>query len=59
MATIVYRGTEDAVSEDVADEDLNYREQHWQIHHGDDVFTYVPRERVITVRMTDPHALPE
>ncbi len=57
MATIVYQGPDDTVSEDVDDEDLNYREDHWQIHHGDDEYTYLPRDRVYTVKMTDPHTL--
>ena len=55
MATIVYRGVDDTISEDIDDEQLNYREDHWQIHHGDDEFTYIPRERVYTVQMNDPH----
>ncbi|WP_435334271.1 hypothetical protein [Haloarchaeobius sp. TZWWS8] len=59
MATIVYQGTDDVVSTDVDDDDLHYREDHWQIHHGDDQYTYIPRERVYTVKMTDPHAIDE
>lgn len=56
MATIVYQGADDTVSEDVDDENLHYREDHWQIHRGDDEYTYLPRERVYTVNMTDPHS---
>ncbi|WP_139246612.1 hypothetical protein [Halogranum amylolyticum] len=55
MATIVYQGDDDTVSEEIGDEKLNYQEDHWQIYHGDDEYTYIPRERVYTVKMTDPH----
>jgi hypothetical protein len=59
MATIVYQGVDDTVSEEIDDERLNYREDHWQVHHGDDEYTYIPRERVYTVKMTDPHFIDE
>ncbi|WP_435361803.1 hypothetical protein [Haloarchaeobius sp. DFWS5] len=55
MATIVYQGVDEIVTEEIDDEKLKYREDHWQIHHGDDEYTYIPRERVYTVKMTDPH----
>lgn len=55
MATIVHQGADDTVSEEIDDEKPNYREDHWQIHHGDDEYAYIPRERVYTVKMTDPH----
>ncbi|MCT9095598.1 hypothetical protein [Haloarchaeobius sp. HME9146] len=57
MATIVYQGADEMVTEHVDDEDLNYREDHWQIHQGNDNYVYVPRERVYTVTMTDPHSI--
>ncbi len=56
MAQLVYQNEEGTVSMEVDDEDLNYREEHWQISHGDDEYTYIPRERVYTVKMTDPHS---
>jgi hypothetical protein len=59
MATIVYGGVDGPVTEEVDDEYLNYREEHWQIDHGDDEYTYIPRERVYTVKMTDPHSIVE
>ncbi len=59
MATIVYQGVDEPVSEEIDDEKLNYRENHWQIHHGDDEYTYIPRERVYTVKMMDPHFIEE
>jgi hypothetical protein len=55
MARIVYQGVDDTMSEDIDDEQLVYSEGHWQIHHGDDEYTYLPRERVYAVEMTDPH----
>jgi len=55
MATIVYEGVDDIESRETDDEKLNYREGHWQIHHGGDEYTYIPRERVFSVKMTDPH----
>lgn len=55
MATIVYDGVDGVVTEDLEDDALHYREEHWQIHHGGDTYTYVPRERVISVKMVDPH----
>lgn len=55
MATIVYEGVDELVSEEIEDGKLHYREDHWQIHHGDDEYTYIPREHVRTVKMTDPH----
>lgn len=55
MAKIVYQGRDETVSEAIDDEQLNYREEHWQIHHGDDEYTYIPRDRVVMVEMTDPH----
>lgn len=57
MATIVYQDADGTVSEELEDERLNYQEDHWQIHHGADEYTYIPRERVYTVQMTDPHLL--
>ncbi|MFD1512833.1 hypothetical protein [Halomarina rubra] len=59
MATIVYQGVEGTVSEEVDDDQLNYREDHWQVHHGDDEYTYIPRERVHLVTMNDPHFITE
>lgn len=61
MAKIVYQGREweDLVSKEVDDEQLNYEKDHWQIHHGGDEYTYIPRERVFSVKMTDPHFLHE
>jgi hypothetical protein len=59
MATIVYEGMDGTTTEEVADESLNYREDHWQIDHGKDDYTYIPRERVYTVKMTDPHSIVE
>lgn len=59
MATITYRGVDGTVSEEIDDEKLNYREDHWQIHHGDDEYTYIPRDCVYTVTMTDPHLVHE
>jgi hypothetical protein len=47
MATIVYQGVDETVSEEIDDEKLNYRENHWQIHHGDDEYTYIPENASI------------
>lgn len=58
VATIVYRGESDTVPEEI-DETINNREEHWQLYHGDDENTYVPRERVYTMKMTDPHFVDE
>ncbi|WP_458186331.1 hypothetical protein [Haladaptatus sp. NG-WS-4] len=55
MAAIVYQGMDDTISEEINDEKRSYREDHWQIHHGDDKYTYIPRKRVYTVKMTDPN----
>jgi hypothetical protein len=55
MARIVYQGVDDTVSEAIDNEKLRYREDHWQIHHGNDEYTYLPRERVYAVEMTDLH----
>lgn len=57
MATVVYQGDDGTISEEVDDDDLNYREEHWQVHHGDEEYAYIPRERVYSVTMTDPHTV--
>lgn len=55
MATTIYQGADDPIAEAVDDEDLHSREEHWQIHRGNDEHTDVPRERVFAVKVTDPH----
>lgn len=55
MATIVYDGPDEMARREVDDDELHYREGHWQITLGDDDFLYIPRDRVYSVRMHDPH----
>lgn len=59
VAEIVYEGPDGTVSEQIDDDRLSYREQHWQLAHGDDEYTYIPRERVYSVGMRDPHPVSE
>ncbi|WP_255196095.1 hypothetical protein [Halorarius litoreus] len=57
MATIIFDTPDGTRERDVDDEDLNYREDHWQVTLGDDDYLYIPLDRVYSVRMHDPHHL--
>lgn len=57
MATIVFDGPDGTREREVADDDLYYRENHWQVMLGDDDYLYIPVDRVYSVRMHDPHPM--
>lgn len=59
MATVIYEGPDGTVSADVAEEDLDYHEDYWLIHREGDEYTYLPRERVFSVELSDTQPLPE
>jgi hypothetical protein len=55
MASIVYEGADGRQRRELEDDDLHYREEHWQVSLGEGEFLYIPRDRVYRVRMHDPH----